>query len=385
MNDADTLDLARRFLDDMDAQVRENPTFPLLLDQAVARMEFARALGEDHRAEDAFHEAMGLLRSGGGTGPWLYRGAAQAGWTALRLARERGTEPSGLGAVDDAVLRWIADYPAEGEVDLPMGVLGLGAYALAHPDAGFRDKATSGVLDVVEERAERDGDGLFLRLGDSPARRADQSAGCRVLGAAHGTAGLVSYLASAAGTAAAPRARPLLDDSVRWLRAQRGDFSHAVFPHRVETRYTPARATWCSGDPGIALALTAAAGVTGDPRDADLARATASAVATRPERDCGITDGCVCHGAAGLVWFGRRAHDDHGLPEGLECVRRWTGWLAERRAEGPLTYFNPAGMIRDASFLEGDAGVALALLYAATGARPAWEQLVLARPVTPEV
>lgn len=384
MNDRSTLDLARRFMKDMDGEVGESPTFPLLLDQAVTRMEFARALGEDHGAEDAFHEAMGLLRSGGGTGPWLYRGAAQAGWTALQLARAQGTEPSGLGAVDDTVLRWIADYPAGGEIDLPMGLLGLGVYALAHPDTGFRDKATSGVLDVVEDRVERDGDGLFLRLGDSPARRADQSAHCRVLGAAHGTAGLVSYLASAVGTSSAPRARALLGEAVRWLRAQRGDFTHSVFPHRVETRYAPARATWCSGDPGIALALATAAVVTGDPRDADLARATARAVVTRPEEDCGVMDGCVCHGAAGLVWFGRRAYDEHGMSEGLECVRRWTAWLAARREEGPLTYFNPAGMIRDASFLEGDAGVALALLYAATGTRPAWEQLVLARPVTPE-
>ncbi|WP_159941592.1 MULTISPECIES: lanthionine synthetase C family protein [unclassified Nocardiopsis] len=384
MNEEDTLRLARLFLADMDAGVREAPAFPLLLDLAVARAEFTRATGEEHGAEEAFREAVGLLRSGGGTGPWLYRGAAQAGWTALRLARARGAEPAGLAAVDEAVLRWIADYPAEGGVDLPMGLLGLGVYALAHPDAGFRDKATSGVLDVVEERVERDGDGLLLRLGDSPARRADQSALCRVLGAAHGTAGLVAYLASAAGTAAAPRARPLLDDAARWLRAQRVGFAHSVFPHRVETRYSPARATWCSGDPGVALALTAAAGVTGDARDADLARTTALAVATRPEEDCGITDGCLCHGAAGLVWFGRRAHDDHGLAEGLECARHWTAWLAERRERGPLTYFNPAGMIRDASFLEGDGGVALALLYAATGTRPAWEQLVLARPVTPE-
>jgi hypothetical protein len=383
MNDEAVLALARRFLDDMDAHVREAPTFPLLLDQAVTRMEFTRALGEEHHAEESFAAAMDLLRAGGGAGPWLYRGAAQAGWTALRLARARGTEPAGLGAVDDTVLRWITDYPAEGEVDLPMGVLGLGVYALAHPDAGFRDKATAGVLDVVEERVERDDDGLFLRLSDSAARRADGSALCRVLGAAHGTAGLVSYLASAAGTACAPRARPLLDGTVRWLRARRGGFTHSVFPHRVETRYSPARATWCSGDPGIALALTAAAGVTRDPDDAELARETAAAVVTRPEEDCGIMDGCVCHGAAGLVWFGRRAHDDHGLAEGLECARRWTLWLARRREEGPLTYANPAGMVRDASFLEGDAGVALSLLYAATGTRPDWEQLVLAAPVAP--
>lgn len=380
----DTLGLARVLCDDMTAHVRDAPTFPLLLDQAVVRMEFSRALGEEHDARRALDSALELLREGGATGPWLYRGAAQLGWTALRVARAEGTEPAGLSVVDDVVLRWIAAYPAEAEVDLPMGLLGLGVYALSHPDRGFRDKATSGVLDVIEERAERDDEGLFLRLGDSAARRADGSARCRVLGAAHGTAGLVSYLASATSVpACAPRARALLHDAARWSRARRGRHAHAIFPHRVETADRPARATWCSGDPGIGVALSAAASVTGDPRDAELARTVFRSVTTRPEEDCGITDACLCHGAAGLIWFGRRAVDE-GVATGAASTRRWIDWTRRRRIEGPLTYFGPTGMTRDASFLEGDAGVALALLYAATGGRPSWEHLLLAAPVTSE-
>ncbi|MEY8037779.1 lanthionine synthetase LanC family protein [Saccharopolyspora cebuensis] len=379
---AEQVRLARRLHADAAAQVAERPTFPLLLDQALTAMEFAAALGEDVDARTPFREAMAALRAGTEVGPWLYRGAAQAGWVAIQLARFRGATATGLGPIDDAVLGWLEAFPAEHDLDLPMGALGLGVYGLVHPDPAVRDRITAGVLDVVEDRTERDDAGRYFRLSDSPARRADGSAGSRILGAAHGAAGLVSYLASAAlaGGAPGPRARWLLDEARRWLVGHRADVGGTVFPHRVETRYVPSRATWCTGDPGIGLALSVAAEATGDAGTAALAEEVGRRTLARAPQDCGVLDGCLCHGAAALCWYGRRLRDDHGADsEGFTA--RWAGWLAEARAEGPLTYFSPDGMVRNASFLEGDAGVALALLHAATGGSPSWQQLLLAAPV----
>ncbi|CAM4216763.1 hypothetical protein NORO109296_22985 [Nocardiopsis rhodophaea] len=93
-------------------------------------------------------------------------------------------------------------------------------------------------------------------------------------------------------------------------------------------------------------------------------------------------DGCVCHGSAGLVWFGRHMSDRFGIAGAGAFTDRWARHLADQRSAGHLTYFSPRGMVRNASFLEGAAGVALALLYAATGVAPVWEQLVLATPIT---
>ncbi|CAM4216458.1 lanthionine synthetase LanC family protein [Nocardiopsis rhodophaea] len=252
----DQVRLARTMYADATESIMGDLDFTLLLDHALMAMEFRRALGDEGAPSTAapasFREALGLLRSASNVGPWLYRGAAQAGWVAIQLARQHGTEAGSLAPIDDIVLRWVAEFPDELDIDLPMGLLGLGVYGLAHPDPGFREKLTSGVLDVIEDRTERDGNGLFFRLADSEARRADQSAGCRIVGVAHGTAGLVSYLASAARAEASvrPRAQALLDDALRWLLSQGSDVNGSVFPHRVEMRYAPSRATWCSGDPG---------------------------------------------------------------------------------------------------------------------------------------
>ncbi len=64
-----------------------------------------------------------------------------------------------------------------------------------------------------------------------------------------------------------------------------------------------------------------------------------------------------------------------------EYTRYWYTWIAERRAQGPPYYRGPVGAVRNASFLEGDCGAAVALFHLASGTVPIWEELLLmARP-----
>jgi hypothetical protein len=380
------LRLARRLYDDVSERVARHPSYTLWLDHALLGLEFRAALGADAGIADpqaSFGEAMAALGRESDVGPWLYRGAAQAGWTAIQLAHSRGRAAPDLRGIDACVLAWLDDYPDGCDIDLPRGVIGLGVYALAHPDPVARERLVAGVLSVIEARAETDAHGLFVRMADSPERAAEGSAGCRIIGVAHGGAGLVSFLASAVITCPAvrDRARPLLDEALRWLLAQRSDVGHTVFPHRVELRYSPSRATWCSGDPGIALALGVAATATGSAEAAAMARHVGLAVLARTDAECGVVDATICHGAAGLTWFGERMARDLGLAGAESFAQHWSAWVEDHRAEDHLRYFSPWGMIRDASLLEGDAGAALVLLQAATGAAPRWEELLLATPV----
>ncbi len=382
-NNHDRLRLARTFYEDAESTVsgRTDEVRPLL-DLALAALEFSRATGEDFGAVAHLRTALESLGSRSGVGPWLYGGAAHAGWLALRLAQVRGRAVSGLAAIDQTVLGWAAEFPEECEIDLPMGLLGLGVYGLAHPDPGYRDKLTSAVLDHVENRTECDDGGRYVRLGTAQERVTDGSARARVIGVAHGTSGLVSYLSSAASADPTNRrARALLHECLAWLLRQRTVAHGSVFPHRVETRYAPTRATWCSGDPGVAAALRVAEDATGDSTAGAVARTTADAVVGRADEDAGVVDGCVCHGAAGLVWFGRFAADRLGTAGAAGYTDHWAGRLARWRRAGPLTYFGAQGWVRDSSFLEGDVGVSLALLYSATGTQPLWPDLLLAAPV----
>lgn len=363
--------------------------FSLHLDLALADLEFGRALGEPSPAAPrrSLAVAADLLRATRATPPWLYGGAAQAGWTMVQLARATGGQARGLAPLDEVVGRWIAEYPDTCDVDLPRGLLGLGVYGLVHPDPSVRERFSSGALDVVEARAEHDGDGMFVRLVGCGARRAYGSAGCAVVGVAHGAAGLVSYLASVAGggLSCSARAQSLLAAVVRWLLRQRDPVVGDAPPQWRDSGYAPSRVTWCYGDPGIALTLAVAAEVTGSATiRAAVAQLASGAVARHPE-EAGVIDACLCHGAAGLVWFGRRVLDAGTIVADRQQAERftahWSRYVIEQRRAGPLQFFRGSGTDRNSSFLEGDTGVALALLQAATGTRPSWEQLLLGTPV----
>lgn len=367
--------------------IRETPDLVMLLDLTLASLEFERALGQGFSARDTFFEAVDLLRSYRGIGPWLYGGAAHVAWTAVHLSRRLGRPIKGLEQLDDMILSWIADFPADEDVDLPRGLLGLGVYALVHPSEAVREKMTAGVLAVVAERAEQDGDGgVFVRLaaGESRLRLKPQTVGHRDLGVAHGNAGLVSYLGSVAmsGLACASDAARLLDPSLAWLLRQRSALDGFVFPSSVENRYEPSRTAWCYGDPGAALALAVAAHATGSGEAAVAAREAAASAVARPPARAGVVDASLCHGAAGLCWFSRRAEEDWGLPGSADLAEHWAARIRDERENGPLHYVGLGGSRRDPSFLDGDLGAALGLLYLATGVKPIWEERLLASPVS---
>jgi len=384
------LQCAAVLLRDVRAAAAGSDDFSLHLDLALADLEFGRALGEPSPAAPrrSLAVAADLLRAARAVPPWLYGGAAQAGWTMVQLARATGVQARGLAPLDEVVGRWIAEYPDTCDVDLPRGLLGLGVYGLAHPEPGVRERFSSGVLDVVEARAEHDCDGMFVRLVANAPRQADGSAGCTVVGVAHGCAGLVSYLASVAGAdlSCSARAQSLLAAAVRWLLRQRDPVGGGAPPLWRDSDYAPSRVTWCYGDPGIALALAVAAEVTSSATIHAAAAELASAAVARHPEESGVIDACLCHGAAGLVWFGRRVLDTGATAadrqQAARCIAHWSRYLIEQRHAGPLQFFRGSGTDRNSSFLEGDAGVALALLQAATGTRPAWEQLLLGTPVS---
>ncbi|MGI5128870.1 lanthionine synthetase LanC family protein [Pseudonocardia sp. CA-107938] len=358
------LDTAHRLRADATAHAATSADYAVHLDVAMAATEFERVLGEPFGAAAAWRRAVELLRAAPSIDPWLYRGAAQVAW----VARRRGMGQ--VAALDDCVARWIDAYPAWGTVDLPRGLLGLGVSAAEHPDGAVRDKLTSRVLDVIEDRTVLDADGRHL-----PA--APRGVG-HLLGLAHGAAGLVAYLAAVSATdlPCRLRAADLLDAVTGWLLAQRHPVGGSVFPRSVETRDVPARSAWCHGDPGIWIGLAAAAAA-GSAAAAAVVDEVAHAVVTRPPEHAGVVDATVCHGSAGLLWIAHRMHVATGDPAAAARVEHWMRHIRAERAAGPLRYFGGAGMVRNASFLEGDLGVALVLLAVATGTRPAWERLLL--------
>jgi lantibiotic modifying enzyme len=332
--------------------------------------------------------------------PTFYGGFPGVAWTMEHLRGrlfendDDGDEADDpLQEIDQALLGPLSRSPWPGEYDLIGGLAGLGVYALErlpHPTA---KALLEQVVDRLAELAETldDGTAWFTPPERLPEwQREIHTRGIYNLGLAHGLPGVVAVLAGAVGAGvAAGRARPLLDSSVRWLLARRYEPGLASCFGSTYTPWdgpAPSRLAWCYGDPGIAAALLAAARAAGEPEWERQALDVALLAAARDESTALIRDAGLCHGAAGLGHLFNRMFQTTGEERLAEAARFWFGRALAMRTAGEGVAGFQAWQVHpdrespwrsDPGFLEGAAGIGLALLGALSDVEPAWDRVLL--------
>ncbi len=327
--------------------------------------------------------------------PNLYTGFAGVAWTMEhlrgRLFEDDGDEDDPVEEIDEALAIPLQRSPWPGDYDLITGLVGLAVYALERlPRPAARNLLTS-IVDRLSERADisEEGAAWFTRPEDLPEwQREYHPRGNYNLGVAHGLPAVVAVLAGAAA-AGIEKAGPLLHDSVRFLLARRQEPSVGSC---FSTSYAPweppsaSRLAWCYGDPGVAAALLAAARAAGEPAWERAALEIALAAAERRGPTSGIRDAGICHGAAGLGHLFNRMYQTTGEERLGEASRFWfERTLAFRepgqgiggyRSWGVIGGPDELGWRDDSGFLEGTAGVGLALLGALSNVEPAWDRIL---------
>ncbi|RKN77285.1 hypothetical protein D7231_00625 [Streptomyces klenkii] len=235
--------------------------------------------------------------------------------------------------------------PPARAVDVVSGLTGAGAYLLCRGD----DPAAAAALRAVLTTLTRTG----VRAGEPPDP-----------GPAHGWSGPLALLSLALGEGVAVRGqREAVGRLAELLNDCRADDAWGPNWPGMTTG-TTVRASWCRGSPGTARALWLAGTALGDESLRDLAVRALKAVHRRPPEERRI-DGApgLCHGLAGLLQITSRFAHDTGDP-GLASA-------AAGLAAAPF----PAG--GGPGFLDGAAGVLLAVLGAATDVEPAWDRALL--------
>jgi lantibiotic modifying enzyme len=328
--------------------------------------------------------------------PNLYTGFAGIAWTMEhlrgRLFEEDGEEEDPAEEIDEALLIPLRRSPWTGEYDLISGLVGLGVYALERLPRPTASTLLGMVVDRLGETAEISAEGAawFTRPENLPEwQRELYPRGNYNLGVAHGLPAVVAVLAGAAA-AGIERARPLLDDSARWLLARRQDpsvgscFGTSYAPWEAPA---PSRLAWCYGDPGIAASLLAAARAAREPAWEREALEIALDAIARPEEGSGIRDAGLCHGAAGLGHLFNRMYQTTGEERLARAARFWFERALSYRQPGEGvagfrswgtvgTNLNDFGWRSEPGFLEGAAGIGLALLGAISNVEPAWDRVL---------
>ena len=333
-------------------------------------------------------------------GPSLFSGLVGICWALDHIFSATGpdTQDSSpgedpLSEVDRALYSYTANSPAD-HLDFIDGLAGTGIYLLARGRRPHARDAVANIVRIMDEVAERDGPHVSWRVPFQNLDADDQvlyPLSRYDLGVAHGVPGIAAFLARAWAAGVEPElAGGLLTGAVQWLLAQApADRASPRFPYWVAPvgPMPMTRVAWCYGDLGIASSLLAIASLTR--RDdwwrysLDLARQ----ISTRPQDRAEMVDFGLCHGTASAAHLLNRAFH---LSRDIACRDAARFWFAQtlhlrnagRGIGGYMSLIKDANMqdlwIADAGFLNGAAGIGLAVLAALTDVEPAWDSILVA-------
>ena len=348
------------------------------------------------RYDDATAALVERIEQGFG-GLALYGGLSGAAFTLAHVS-DGGVEEF-LGAVDETLAEALATGPWRRDYDLIAGLTGFGVYLLerlasAEGGAPAARRALGLLVDRLDEMSERVASGVTWHTPPELLpewQRVQSPQGYYNLGVAHGVPGVIAVLGRiAALDESPPRAAGLCAEATAWVASHRLPFDpRGRFPSMANQAVATgaahrSRSAWCYGDPGIAVAMWSAA--TRTATAAEPWRELALESARRPAELCGVIDGGLCHGAFGLAHLFNRCYQASGDATFRDAARAWIerGLALRRPGEGIAGFLAMSKLSPDQEpvwvtapeFLEGAAGIGLALLAALRAEEPGWDRLL---------
>jgi len=344
------------------------------------------------------------IEQSGCPNPGLFAGWSGLAFAALSLSKS-GTRYRRLRTMLDCVLLPKTDLlineslaqqsgMSVGTFDLISGLTGIGAYLLARDEqnGGF-DAFTRVVGALIKITGGEDALPRWYtppELVGDPAQLRLQPHGSLNCGLAHGIPGPLSLMALGMS---AGLTMPQLEERVRrlagWLIAHQMSGRWGItWPSMIlldsngrQSSAQPSRTAWCYGTPGVARALWLAGVALGDDRLCDTAVEAMKVVYRTPSAERGIDSPTLCHGSAGLLQITLRFAHDTGDCAFTEAAQQLLERILSENEPDTIVAMRdvePDGRKVDRpGLLTGAAGVALALLAAATDVEPTWDRAFL--------
>jgi lantibiotic modifying enzyme len=331
----------------------------------------------------------------------LYRGISGIAWAVQHLQgflyEDESDDPETDPNLEiDRILSDRRSVPEK--FDLWEGCVGLGVYALErfpNPTAEKLLELSINRLDRLSTRSKR-GIAWFTPPG-APGRGTGTafSGGYYDLGVAHGAAGVISFLSRVYARGILQGITgTLLEGAVSWLLAQQWENDDgSIFPQFIlppdNTPITTGTYGFCHGDLGVAAALVSAAVCMGEPSWKAKAIKAAHASARfldNAAKTTHFSNPHLCHGTAGFGHLFNRVYQATGVESFKEEACKWFRRTLDTRIPGTgIAGFSKRGLnedgesadLYDPGFIQGAAGIGLALLGAITGIEPQWDRLML--------
>ncbi|MCJ8270994.1 MAG: lanthionine synthetase C family protein, partial [Psychrosphaera sp.] len=318
--------------------------------------------------------------------PSLYSGLSGIAWTVDYLQHNSDAPFEDYNEELDQHFDQLLSTPVwKGEYELISGLCGIGLYGLSRCDINSGKKIAEKVIHHLMERARTDSNGTYWSTdADSAYVHADENTEEINLGLAHGTTGVIALLSKAVKKQVLlTQTAPLLQSACDWLLAQKNDDQAQGYFSYNSLKQCQSRLGWCYGDLSNAYVLYKAGLVLENKALADAALSIALATCERKKDQSGMVDASICHGSAGIMFMYQRLFFYSGDEYFEEAAQYWLAQTLELADSGEdLSGFNyyrgrNKAAEEDLGFLEGFAGIGLALLASIQTTEPDWDEVLM--------
>jgi len=278
------------------------------------------------------------------------------------------------------------EYLRSGEYDYLHGGLGIANYMLVDVDREFSRKKLAEAVKILNQLAIQENGSFHW---NSVIDHKNNVSGIN-LGLSHGQASIVYFLLKAYGEKVLTSAgSKMLHGAIQYLLdvQEKRENSSSVFPNWIINGEPSgeSRLAWCYGDPGIGMVLWQAGKILKNKKlESDALMILRKAACKRALDSNGIFDASLCHGSAGLLQIFNRLYQETNDPKFYHAAIYWLSVTLDlsKNENGIAGYkyrnpTKPEGWVNSIGFLEGVAGIGLALLSAVSDERPSWDECLM--------
>ncbi|MFA8433388.1 MAG: lanthionine synthetase C family protein [Marinifilaceae bacterium] len=287
-----------------------------------------------------------------------------------------------LNGLDEYLYTLMISEIQNGNYDFLHGAVGLGFYFLKRKTKESK-KYLNEFIKELNKIAIKDEEGIrWLSVLDHKK----QTKGFNI-SLSHGLASIIVFLSKIYSEGVAKeKVSELLNGSVKYLLNQQQDVSKykSNFPSLVskDEPTTYSRLAWCYGDLGIGTALyVAGLNTNNEAWKVKAIQVVLHSTKRREEKVTGVVDAGICHGAAGNAHIYNRMYNYTGRDEFKEAAIYWFEQTLQMAKyddglAGYKVWKTPehGGLQNVYGFLEGIAGIGLALISAASNIDPKWDE-----------
>ncbi len=328
----------------------------------------------------------------GETYPTFAGGLAGLGWLIEHLSQndflELDTNET-ISVLDDFLYQYMINEIKQSNYDYLHNAGGVALYFLSRKSNPQSKKYLEEYVNILAEHSEIDHQSLKWKseiLG-----KEDERIKVYNLSLSHGMASIVAILSKILKQGInKSKTEQLLKGAINYILSNQFDINKSLsyFPSSITLngdKGTQSRLAWCYGDLGVSVALWNASKVLKDKELEHKANEILLHASRRRDlKENFVVDAGLCHGTAGIGHIFNRMFINTGIKDFKEASGYWFNeTLKMAKFDNGLAGYKVwrteemGGWTNDYGFLEGIAGIGLAMLSAVSDTEPTWDESLL--------